>query len=112
MDLQPKICPECGAEYLHTVLVCSDCDVALEVPNPHPSPEVRRQLPPASELVAVATGVPREMERIALELQRHGISSRVDTHPAGGRVAVYVHPEDAGLAAQIVRDLVLPQLDD
>jgi len=112
MDLPPKICPECGAEYVHTVLVCADCDVALEVPNPHQRPALQRQLPPASELALVAAGVPREMERIALELQRYGISCRIDTHPAGSRVAVYVHPEDAGFAAQRIHDLILPHEDD
>ncbi len=112
MDLPPKICPECGAEYVPTYLVCADCDVALEEPNQDPRPALQRQMPPATELALVAAGVPREVERIALVLQGSGISSRVDTHPDGGRVAVYVHPEDAGLAAQLVRDFVFPREGD
>jgi hypothetical protein len=97
---------------VHTVLVCADCGVALEVPDPNPRPTVQRQLPPAAELALVATGVPREMERIALGLQERGISSRIDNHPAGRGVAIYVLPEDAGFAARVVRDLVFPQQDD
>lgn len=33
------ICPECGSEYRHGFVRCSDCDVALVEPPPPPPPE-------------------------------------------------------------------------
>jgi len=123
MNLPFKVCPECGVEHVHSALVCSDCQVALVLASevgeaPPPAP-----LPSAAELTRVAVGSPWEMERLALELQQAGISSRVDapspgapasrslanTAPrgSGARLALYVLPDDAEPAAAVIRGLLL-----
>jgi len=122
-----KVCPECGVEHVHSALVCSDCNVALELaPAPGAEPAAPAPLPPASELAQVATGGPWEMERLALALQEAGLSSRIDTAPAGqplsqpvaraaprgsaggaGRLALYVLPAEALPALAVIRELLL-----
>ena len=38
VNLPPKICPQCGEEYVHTVQRCVDCDVPLGLDAPAEAP--------------------------------------------------------------------------
>lgn len=129
MELPFKVCPQCGVEYVHTAQICADCGVALEVSGarqPAPSP-----LPPAAELQRIAAGGPWEMERLALELQRAGISCRIDgvapsspngrsasrtsqrgAASSGARLALYVLPADAAPAERVLREAMFPEEAD
>src|SRR5262245_1417257 len=125
MDVPFKTCPRCGVEYVATALVCSDCNVALEVlPTEGAEPPAIASLPPASELTRIAAGGPWEMERLALELQEAGISSRIDAMPsgapssrpvagapprgsgAGARLALYVPPSEEELARSVIQGIL------
>ena len=53
MPMPPKVCPQCGEEYLHTASVCIHCDVALVLEGEQPAQSAPEELPPASELVCV-----------------------------------------------------------
>ena len=125
MTLPFKVCPECGVEHVHTALVCADCNVALEI-APAETAEAPTTLPPAAELTRVAAGDPWEMERLALQLQEAGISSRIDTIPpgqaisrhvanapargasaSGARLALYVLPAEEEPARRVLRGNLL-----
>ena len=128
MALPFKVCPDCGAEHVHTAVVCADCDVALEIaPIGAGELPATAALPPASELARVAAGGPWELERLALELQQAGISSRIESlTPAqpssrqvaaaatrgssgsGARLALYVLPEDADPAGRVIQGILHP----
>src|SRR5262245_39002930 len=124
MDLPFKLCPECGAEHVHTAVICVDCNVALEIaPAEGPEPLPSAPFPPASELTRVAVGSPWELERLALHLQEASLSSRIDRvgpgEPAlrqapgaaprgsGARLALYVLPEQADAARGVIQDVLL-----
>lgn len=133
MDLPFKVCPQCGVEYVHTALMCTDCGVSLDASGDRPfelesTPD---PLPATSELQRIAAGSPWEMERLALELQQEGISSRIETVPTGPpndreaarssrrssaglniRVGLYVAPQEAESAERIIRQLILPHEAD
>src|SRR5262249_58569831 len=83
MNLPFKVCPECGVEHVHSALVCSDCQVALVLASEVGEAAPAAPLPAVSELARLAVGSPWEMERLALELQQAGISSRVDAPSPG-----------------------------
>src|SRR5262245_38823066 len=127
MNLPFKTCPRCGVEYVATALVCSDCNVALEVlPVGGREPPATASLPPASELTRIAAGGPWEMERLALELQEAGISCRIDAMPSsapisrrvagapprgsygtGARLALYVLPAEEELARGVIQGILV-----
>jgi len=127
MSLPFKVCPECGVEHVHTALVCADCNVALEIaPTDSAERPATAPFPPASELTRVAAGSPWEMERLALQLQEAGISSRIDTMPSGqgssrhvanapprnasgsgARLALYVLPAEGEPASRVIQSILL-----
>ena len=127
VNLPFKVCPECGAEHVHTALICVDCNVGLEIaPTEAAEPPPTAAFPPASELTRVAVGSPWEMERLALQLQEANLSSRIDpVSPAeldatrrargaaargsGARLALYVLPEDAESARGLIQGLLLQE---
>lgn len=132
MNLPFKVCPECGVEHVHTAVVCSDCNVALEIGSTETAkPPTTAPLPAASELTRVAAGNPWEMERLALQLQEAGISSRIDTNPprqaisrhvadaaargssgSSARLALYVRPAQAESARRVIRSILLQDSPD
>lgn len=127
MTLPFKVCPECGAEHVHTALVCEDCNVGLEIaPIGTGEPLATAPLPPASELTRVAAGGAWEMERLALALQEAGLSSRIDSVPpaqpssrhvaaaarrgssgSGARLGLYVLPVDEEPARRVIQSVLL-----
>jgi hypothetical protein len=129
MNLPFKVCPECGVEHVHTALVCADCNVALEIaPTEGAEAPPTAPLPPASELTRVAAGGPWEMERLALQLQEAGISSRIDAMPSGQassrpvanaaargssgsgiRLALYVLPAEGEPARRVIQGILLQE---
>jgi len=119
MTLPPKRCPECGEEYVHTVLVCADCGVALVLAG-EPSP--RRELPPVSELVCVRTATRSWAHNFSELLAETGIGHRVDVAADAGRGAgfapgaelcsVFVRAEDAEEAARLDARYLHSQIPD
>jgi hypothetical protein len=132
MNLPFKVCPECGVEHVHTAIVCADCNVALEIARTETAePPTTAPLPPASELTRVAAGGPWEMERLALQLQEAGISSRIDAMPSGqviprhvanaaargssasgARLALYVLPAEGEPARRVIQGILLEDSPD
>lgn len=78
MELEPKRCPECGEEFLHTAEVCSDCGVPLRLLSEARRPEAAAGFPPASELVLIRAEGPAWIEALAGALRAAEIPSRVE----------------------------------
>lgn len=98
MTLPPKRCPECGEEYVHTVLVCADCGVALVLAG---ETIPTRELPPTSELVRVRTATRSWAHDFSERLAEAGIGHRVELEDEPGRRAGFAH--DAQLCSVFVR---------
>lgn len=108
MTLPPKYCPECREEYVHSVLVCADCGVAL-VLSVEASPV--RELPEASELVRVRTSTLAWAHSFSELLVEAGVPHRVEPEGDSVRVSgiaadaqlcsVFVRPEDREEAARL-----------
>ena len=119
MTLPPKHCPECGEEYVHTVLVCPDCGVALVLAG---EPIARRELPPTSELLRVRTAAVPWARSFSDLLAEAGIEHRVELEDDSARVAgapheaqlcsVYVRPEDREDAARLDAEHLRSQIPD
>jgi hypothetical protein len=120
--LPPKLCPECGEEYVHTVLVCPDCDVPLG--SDAPAAPAAFQLPPAEELVALRNAEVPWIDGLAHALADAGIPSRVelprseDTKSVQSRglgairCTIFVRPQDAPAAAAVDAAFARTQVPD
>jgi hypothetical protein len=119
MVLPPKRCPECGEEYVHTVQVCAECDVALVLAG---EPILIRELPPTSELVRVRTATRSWAHNFSELLAEVGIGHRVEEEEESGSVAgfahgaqvcsVFVRAEDAEEAARLDARYLHSQIPD
>ncbi len=113
MLMPPKICPECGEEYLHAASVCIHCDVPLVLEGERPAQRAAEELPPASELVCVRAASVGWAMSLSEHLAEAGIPHRVqaaesdeddDSRRKPGHnlpFGVYVLAEHAETAAQI-----------
>jgi len=113
MPKPPKVCPECGEEYLHTASVCVHCDVPLVLEGDRPAPHVAEELPPASELVCVRAASVGWAMSLSEHLVEAGIPHRIQATESeeddGSRrkpgqnlpYGVFVLAEHAETAAQI-----------
>jgi hypothetical protein len=121
VQLPPKVCPQCGEEYVHTVTRCADCDVPLGFDAPAAAPAL--ELPPAEELVALRNAEVPWIEGLAHALADAGIPSRVEllrredsTVQSRGlgaiRCNIYVRREDAADAARIDAEFARTQVPD
>jgi hypothetical protein len=109
MQLPPKVCPECGEEYVHAASMCVHCDVALQLPSEGAGAEPEG-LPPASELTLVRAASVSWVRGFSLRLAEAGIPHRVELFDAAGDTraraqagtcGVYVRPADAEEALRI-----------
>jgi len=78
MRPEPKRCPECGEDFLHTMERCSDCGVPLRLASELADPETAAGMPPASELVLIRAEGPAWIEALAGALRAAEIPSRVE----------------------------------
>lgn len=120
MQLSPKHCPQCRAEYVHETMRCSDCDVPLVLEE---ELETRQglEMPPIAELVLVRAATWGWVERLATRLADSGIDCRVepledsDRHPSSTSAPTcgcFVRPEDAERAATIDADFMRSEIPD
>ncbi len=121
MQLPPRICPQCGEEYLHTVAICADCGVELGAEGP--AAQAADELPPAEQLVPVRNAEVTWIEGLAEALSAAGIPSRVELPRADDdqvqargtgavRCTLYVRPEDAQAAAAVDDEFTRVQVPD
>jgi predicted RNA-binding Zn-ribbon protein involved in translation (DUF1610 family) len=75
--MPPKLCPECGEEYLHTASACIHCDVPLVLEGERPAQRAVEDLPPASELVCVRAASVGWAMSLSQHLVEAGIPHRV-----------------------------------
>ncbi len=113
MLMPPKVCPECGEEYVHAASVCIHCDVPLVLEAERPAPRAVRELPPASELVCVRAASVGWAKSLSEQLEAAGIPHRIQAalgdadddnrrKPAANLpFGVFVLAEHAEAAAQI-----------
>jgi hypothetical protein len=121
VHLPPKICPQCGEEYVHTMQRCADCDVALGADAFVEAPVL--ELPPSEDLVALRNAEVTWIEGLAHALAAAGIPSRVElprredqsvqSRGMGAiRCNIFVRPQDAEAAARIDASFARTQVPD
>ena len=108
-----RVCPDCGEEYVSTVLACPDCGVALQASDGLAPVRRPHELPPVAQLVCVRTGSLSFAQGLSERLSRAGITHRLELEPdslegeANARrpdsmpYGVYVREHDAGRAREI-----------
>ena len=113
MSMSPKVCPECGEEYLHTATTCAHCDVGLVLPEDLPAARRAEDLPPVSELHCVRASSLGWALSLSEKLREVGIAHRIqaatDDDEEGGErrpghllpYGIYVQGEDVEAAAAI-----------
>jgi hypothetical protein len=119
MTLPPKRCPECGEEYVHSVLVCAECGVTLVLAG---EPIPVRELPPASDLLRLRTATLAWAYSFSDLLAEAGIPHRIEPEegparaPSGSpgeqRCSVFVRPEDREQAARLDAQHLRSQIPD
>jgi hypothetical protein len=119
MTLPPKHCPECGEEYVHSVLVCTECGVTLVLAG---EPIQVRELPPASDLLRVRTATASWARSFSDLLAEAGIAHRIEPEGDSARGAgvprgeqlcsVFVRPEDGEQAARLDAQHLRSQIPD
>jgi hypothetical protein len=120
--LPPKICPECGEEYLHSAQRCVHCDVALEHAE-RLETRAPDELPPIAELHCIRAASSSWAMGLSEELSAAGIAHRVEAvggeqsaevrrpgreHPCG----VYVRVQDVAAAERIDARFFASQMPD
>ncbi len=118
MSLEPKVCPECRAEFVHTALACSDCGADLVLAS-----EVHRGLggagrPMPGDLVLLRAEGPAWIEALGERLEDAGIpcwTALIDPERAPGRAgacALHVRTSDIARAREIDAALEHEQIPD
>jgi ribosomal protein S27AE len=121
VHLPPKICPQCGEEYVHTVQRCVDCNVPLGLDAPEATPAL--DLPPSEQLVTLRNAEVSWIEGLAHALADAGIPSRVElprredqsvqSRGMGAiRCNLFVRQEDAEAAARVDAEFARTQVPD
>jgi len=122
--LPPKICPECGEEYLHSTSTCVHCDVPLVLDGEQPEGREGEELPPISELVCVraasmgwATGLSEKLAEAGIP---HRIQAASDDDDDGGQrrpghnlpFGIFVLPKHSAAATEIDVEYTGSQIPD
>jgi hypothetical protein len=113
VSMPPKVCPECGEEYVHAASVCVHCDVPLVLEGEAPDAAQIAELPPIAELICVRASSVGWAMGLSERLVEAGIPHRVQAASAdddeGGQrrpganlpFGVFVRPEDEAAASEI-----------
>lgn len=118
MQLPPKVCPDCGEEYVHSATTCPDCDVELRLEGEAAEGVAADTLAPSSELARLRVVPDAWAVALSEELRRVGIPHRVEPLPdmrapgQGTMYGVFVRREDGPAALQIDSELALEQVPD
>ncbi|MBW2316527.1 MAG: hypothetical protein JRH10_20380 [Deltaproteobacteria bacterium] len=122
MRPEPKRCPECGEDFLHTTEVCSDCGVPLKLVSELEGPDAGAGLPPASELALIRAEGPAWIDVLAAALRAADIPSRVEIidpeqHGArsgltGSACGLFVREVDVVRAREIDAEVQREQIPD
>jgi len=119
----PRVCPECGEEYVPTALECVECRVPLVAPGARPA-ATARELPPIAELTCVRAASLDMARDLSERLSQAGISHRIQVAAdlaSDGALArpganlpygVYVRAADLPAAQRIDRDYLRAQIPD
>ena len=76
-----RACPDCGEEYVSTVLACPDCGVALVASDDFVPVRSPNDLPPVAQLVCVRTASLSFAQGLSERLSRAGITHRLEIEP-------------------------------
>jgi hypothetical protein len=120
-----KRCPECGEDFVHTAVRCSDCGVPLRLASELAAAAAGSGLPSTGELVLIRAEGPAWIEALAHALRLADIPSRVEIidperHGArsglsGAACGLFVREADVARArevdARVQRDQI-PDLPD
>lgn len=122
MILPPKICPECGEEYVHSVATCAHCEVPLVLADATGAGEPSSDLPPVEELTSVRVASAGWSLALSELLVEQGIPHRVapvsqdpgETGQGGaaGPFGVYVRTEDVEAARTLDASLMQREIPD
>jgi len=122
MRPEPKRCPECGEEFLHTAQTCSDCGVPLRLASEVAAAGGVAGLPAASELVLIRAEGPAWIESLANALRIEDIPSRIEIidpeqHGArsgvsGSACGLFVREVDLARAREIDAEVEREQIPD
>jgi hypothetical protein len=121
MPLPPKLCPECGEEYVHSAVRCVHCDVDLVHAEEMPERDVGAELPPPAELTAIRVASAGWALALSERLVEAGIPHRIEevaeeTGDAGSRAAgpygVYVRAADAARARALDGEQLAREIPD
>ena len=124
MILPPKVCSECGEEYVHSALVCIHCDIPLVADGEHPEEGSTPELPPISELVCIRAAPMSWATALSAKLAEAGISHRIegasDAEDEGSQrrpgynmpFGIFVLAKDQEAAAQIDLEFTDSQIPD
>ena len=124
MPLPPKVCPECGDEYVHVASVCVHCDVPLVLEGEQPEELLGEELPPISELVCVRAASMSWVRGLSEELAAAGISHRIEAWNDGDEdgsqrkpghnlpFGIFVLPKHRAAASEIDDEYMESQIPD
>jgi len=106
----PKCCPECGEEFVHSAQVCSDCGVPLRLAS-ELAGGAAGGLASAADLVLIRAEGPAWIEALADRLRAEGVPSRVElvdperasvkSGVSGTACGLFVREADAARAREI-----------
>ncbi len=116
MNLPPKVCPECGEEYVHRMTECVHCEVPLRL-HGEPAPVRGAGLPDLEALECIRTAGSGWAVALSDRLRDVGIPHRVEPvgDAASGPSAAYgifVRAEDAEAARAHDADFLREQMPD
>ncbi|HEX5065304.1 MAG TPA: hypothetical protein VFY49_04260 [Myxococcota bacterium] len=119
------MCPECGEEYLPTVVQCVHCRVALVAPGgTAPDAPSQVELPPVAQLVCIRTSSLDWAQGLSERLSEAGITHRLEAQPTSREgeqnarrpdsmpYGVYVLERDAADAREIDQEHMRSQIPD
>ncbi len=118
MALPPKLCPECGEEYVHSAVHCVHCEVALVHAEELAPAASGPELPPAAELTPIRMAAADWALALSERLVEEGIPHRVEAvaeaqrGARGGRYVVYVRPEHAARARALDAEQLTREIPD
>jgi ribosomal protein L40E len=104
-----KICPKCGAEYTVDALICADCDVQLVLAQEGDKKPIV-PITEDEELVCIREDQVNYLREVSEHINQAGLPTFIrflhevpKRGPAGSVYGLFVRPDDAEAAKEIVR---------